>query len=253
MLLELQIQFCRAVLGGDTTEIVSQIRGDELPPAARLQIYRNHAVTTLGAALGATFPIVRRLVDARFFAYAAHEYLRGQPPYSRCLIEYGAEFADFLAGFDACKNVPYLADVARFEWGLKIAATMRERTPLAIDALAEVSPETAPCVSLCLQPSASYLASAWPIDVIWQANQLTVVPTIDLASGGVRIEIRRCGEGSAWQRLDAGAFTFRKALAAGVTLAAAAAAASAIDPPFDLETALDRIFSDGLAIGLDAC
>src|SRR5215467_3171746 len=68
MLLELQMQFRRAMLGGDTTEIVSKIREDELAPEARLQIYRNHVFATLGAALEGTFPTVCRLVDARFLA-----------------------------------------------------------------------------------------------------------------------------------------------------------------------------------------
>jgi hypothetical protein len=253
MLLEQQMQFCRALLGGDITEIVSKIRGDELAPAARLQIYRNHAFATFGAALEGTFPVVCRLVDARFFAYAAHEYLREYPPHSRCLIEYGAEFADFLAGFAPCKDLPYLADVARFEWALNRAATVRENTPLAIEALAEVPPERVPLLSLCLQPSASYLASIWPIDAIWQANRLTEVPTVDLASGGTSIEIRRSGEGSVWQLLDSGAFAFRGAAADRVTLTVAAATATATDPAFDLAAALARIFSDGLVIGLDAC
>jgi hypothetical protein len=75
-LLELQMQLRRAVLGGDAAEIAALIRGDGLDPAARLGIYRNHAFATLGAVLQGTFPVVCRLVDKRFFAYAAHEYLR---------------------------------------------------------------------------------------------------------------------------------------------------------------------------------
>ena len=116
-LLELQLQLRRVVLGGDTTELVGAIRGDGLNPAARLRIYRNHALTTLGAVLEGTFPVVCRLVDKRFFAYAAHEYLREHPPHSRCLIDYGADFADFLAAFEPCRDLPYLADVARFANG----------------------------------------------------------------------------------------------------------------------------------------
>jgi hypothetical protein len=121
-LLELQIQLRQAVLGGDTAEIVAAIRGDELDPAARIGIYRNHAFAILSASLRGTFPVICRLVDERFFAYAAHEYLREHPPRSRCLVEYGADFADFLADFEPCKALPYLADVARFEWALNIAA-----------------------------------------------------------------------------------------------------------------------------------
>jgi hypothetical protein len=177
-LLELQRQLRRAVLGGDTAALVAAIRGDGLDPAARLRIYRNHAFATLSAVLEGTFPVVCRLVDERFFAYAAHEYLRAYPPHSRCLVEYGAEFADFLVRFEPCKDLPYLPDVARFEWALNIAAMVREAAALPIEALAAVPREKAARLTVRLQPSASYFASRWPIDTIWQANQQSEVPTV---------------------------------------------------------------------------
>jgi hypothetical protein len=249
MLLELQMRLRRAVLGGDTGEIVAAIQGDGLDPAARLGIYRHHAFSTLGDALQATFPVVCRLVDKRFFAYAAHEYLREHPPHSRCLVEYGADFADFLVRFTPCEQLPYLPDVARFEWALNIAATVREETPLQAETLAAIPPEEAAYVSLRLQPSLSYFASSWPIDAIWQANKTDEVPTIDLASGGTSLEIRRASEAVAWRRLDPGTFVFRTALADGLVLAAAMAAATLRDPAFDLTAALWRVFAEGLAVG----
>jgi hypothetical protein len=248
MLLELQMRLRRAVLGGDTAEIVAAIQGDGLDPAARVGIYRHHAFATLGNALQGTFPVVCRLVDKRFFAYAAHEYLREHPPHSRCLVEYGADFADFLARFTPCENLPYLADVARFEWALNIAATVEEETPLQAEALAAVPAQQAAYVALRLQPSLSYFASPWPIDVIWQANKEDEVPPIDLRSGGASLEIRRSGDAVIWQRLDPGTFAFRTALADGLVLAAAMAAATLRDPAFDVTAALRRVFGDGLAI-----
>jgi hypothetical protein len=152
-LLELQTRIGGAVLGGDIAEIAEITEGDGLDPAARLAIYRNHALTTLGAALKATFPVVCRLVDERFFAYAAHEYLREHPPRSRCLVEYGADFPDFLAGFQPCKDLPYLADIAGFEWALHIAATVREAPSLQVDALATMPAARAASVEFRLQPS----------------------------------------------------------------------------------------------------
>ena len=247
-LLELQMRLRRAVLGGDTAEIVSAIQGDGLDPAARLGIYRHHAFTTLGDALQGTFPVVCRLVDKRFFVYAAHEYLREHPPHSRCLVEYGADFADFLAGFEPCQDLPYMADVARFEWALNIAATVREATPLQAEALAAVPAQKAPYVALRLQPSLSYFASPWPIDAIWQANKEDEVPPIDLAGGGTSLEIRRAGEAVAWRRLDPGTFAFRTALADGLVLAAAMAAATLRDATFDLTAALRHVFTEGLAV-----
>jgi hypothetical protein len=251
-LLELQLQLRRAVLGSEPTELVPNIREDGLPPAARLAIYRNHAVSTLGAVLRGAFPVVCRLVDGRFFAYATHEYLREHPPHSRCLVDYGADFADFLAGFEPCKHLPYLADVARFEWALNVAATIQEASPLSIAALAAVRPEEAARLVLCLQPSVSYFASRWPIDAIWQANQQNEVPTVDLASDGACIEIRRAGDTVAWRQLEPGLFAFRAALADGLALGSAVVAATMKDPAFDLATALERIFAEGLIVGFAA-
>ena len=249
MLLELQMRLRRAILGGDSGEIVAAIMGDGLDPAARVGIYRHHAFATLGDALQSTFPVVCRLVDKRFFAYAAHEYLREHPPHARCLAEYGADFADFLANFTPCEQLPYLADVARFEWGLNIAAKVREETALQAEALAAIPPREAAYVALRLQPSLTYLASPWPIDTIWQANQEDEVPSIDLSSGGTSLQIRRAGEAVAWGRLDPGTFGFRTALADGLVLAAAMSAATLKDPTFDLTQSLRQVFAEGLAVG----
>ncbi len=239
MLLELQLRLRRAVLGGDTAEIVAAIRGDGLDPAARLGIYRHHAFTTLGDALQAAFPVVCRLVDKRFF----------RPPHSRCLVEYGADFADFLARFKPCDDLPYLADVARFEWALNIAATVPEATPLAAETLAAVPAGQAAYVALRLQPSLSYLASPWPIDAIWEANKADEVPPIDLDSDGSILEVRRIGEAVSWRRLYPGTFKFRTALADGLVLVAAMSAATLTETAFDLTAALRLVFGDGLAVG----
>lgn len=248
---ELQIQLRQAVLGGATAEIVAAVQGDGLDPAARIGIYRNHAFATLGASLRGTFPVVCRLVDERFFAYAAHEYLREHPPHSRCLAEYGADFADFLAEFEPCKSLPYLADVARFEWALNIAASVREAAPLPPQALAGVQINEAAYLAFRLQPSLSYVISPWPIDAIWQANQENEVPLVDLASGGARLEIRRAGDVVTWLRLDSAIFAFRTALANGLVLAAATAAATLQDSAFDLAPALQHIVANGLAVAYD--
>ena len=248
MLLELQMRLRRAVLGGDTAEIVDAILGEGLDPAARVGFYRHHAFATLSDALQGTFPVVCRLVDKRFFAYAAHEYLRQHPPHSRCLVEYGADFADFLAGFAPREKLPYLADIARLEWALNIAATVREAIPLQVEALAAIPPGDAAYVAFRLQPSLSYFTSSWPIDTIWQANQKHEMPPIDLTSGGTSLEIRRAGEASAWRRLDPGTFAFRSALADGLVLVAAMSAATLKDPAFDVTSALRHIFAEELAV-----
>src|SRR5262245_5520911 len=98
-LCDLQAAFLSAMFGSEEPQLLETIVGDGLLPAARLQIYRHHVLTTLTDVLQATFPVICRLVDARFFRYVADVYIRQYPPAAPCLFEYGAHFPDFLATF----------------------------------------------------------------------------------------------------------------------------------------------------------
>ena len=37
------------------------------------------------------------------------------------LAEYGADFPAFIAGYEAARDLPYLADIARLDWALNLA------------------------------------------------------------------------------------------------------------------------------------
>src|SRR5213596_1403950 len=112
---ELQTLFKASLLAGDEEAVIQQIEGDGLDPRARLAVYRHHILTTLTAVLESAYPVVCRLVDRRFFAYAADAFIRRHPPTGPCLFEYGADLAPFLADFPACRHLVYLPDVARLE------------------------------------------------------------------------------------------------------------------------------------------
>jgi hypothetical protein len=247
---ELERDVRRALLGGDDAPARAAIRDDGLDARARLAIYRHHVVTTLTAALQATFPVVCRLVDERFFAYAADRYIQAEPPSGPCLFEYGAGFADFLAAFPPCRSLPYLADVARLEWAMERALHAPDATPLPIQAIKGAAPELAASLTFTLDPSVSLLLSPYPIDRIWRANQPDVPEpaVVDLAAGGARLEIRRRGDEVGFRALDPAVFAFRRVLASGADLTAATGAALAADPAFDLGRALAALFDDGLPI-----
>src|SRR5713226_3580259 len=127
---QLQSRMCSAVRGRYEPKLISLIESEGTAPEVRLRIYRNHANLTLTEALKATYPVVCRLVDERFFAYAAHEYVGATLPSGPCLSEYGASFPDFLATFPACRNLVFLSDVARLEWAFNLALHAAEAKPL---------------------------------------------------------------------------------------------------------------------------
>jgi hypothetical protein len=249
---DLQRGFRRALLERDEAALDQLILEDGLPTAERLAVYRNNVVSSLTTALKDVFPAVCRLVDERFFDYAAHAFLTARPPERPCLAEYGAGFADFLAGFPPCRELVYLPDVARLEWLIHAAAHAADAVPATPTALHGFAPGDTPRLTFRFQPSLALIASPWPIDRIWGANKPDGVAeeAIDIDAGGATLEVRRRDSEIAVRALPAANFAFRRVLHGGGQLEAAAEAAFAEDGDFDLARALVELFSDGLVLGV---
>ncbi len=246
---ELQADVRAALLGDDDRAAARRVAGDGLAPSARLAVYRHHVVASLTAALQATFPVVVRLVDARFFAYAADRYVRAEPPAGPCLFEYGATFPDFLAAFPPSRGLVYLPDVARLEWAMNAALHAPDAPPLTAGALRALPPDAHARLAPGLHPSVTLLESPWPVDRIWHANQPGAEPDarVDLDAGGVRLQIWRLGDEVVFRALTPAALAFRRALARERALAAAAAAALDADPAADLAALVrDALDEDAL-------
>ena len=245
---EMEARFARALLHNDMAALADVIETNGLEVAARVGVHRNTTMASLTDVLMTAFPVVRRLVDDRFFAYAADVFISSAPPRSACLDDYGAEFPSFIARFPACAGLPYLAAVAQLEWHLHIAARAVALTPLSAEVLALVAPERTVDLVLDFDPARAYLAANWPVSRIWLANQPEIgePAAIDLDAGAEHLEIVRGGD---VRLLDAATFIFRAELAAGKPLLAAAEAALQDHPAFDLTAELAALFADGAVTG----
>jgi hypothetical protein len=247
----LQRSIARSILGHKETATLAVIAADGLAPSARLQVYRHHYEISLTETLKAIYPVICRLVDSRFFAFAARIYIKAAPPRRACLHEYGADFPDFLEGFPPVQHLAYLPDVARLEQAINqslhspVAVALKDRD------FQQVLIADYPRLIFRLLPSLRYLETPWPVDRIWLANQEDANPAIDLLAGGTQLEIRQRGEEVVFCRLDAGEFELRRALLAGRTLEAAADLSFARDPQFDLTMALRRLFAEALIVKFD--
>jgi hypothetical protein len=252
---ELQAAFGRASLVGDEAGIDAgledAIAGDGLSPGARVAIYRHHVLDTLTGVLEVAYPVVSRLVHERFFAYAANQYVGACPPAGPCLSEYGASFPEFLEGFPPCRPLPYLPDVARLEWALHRARHAEDAIAINPAVLLDGRIDQLARATFRLHPAVSLLASPWPIDAIWRANQPDADPdlTVDLRRGRVQLEVRRDGDDVVFRALDAAGYAFRSSLGAGHALAEALGAARAMDSSFDLARTLRELFAADVLIG----
>ena len=247
---DLQAAIRDALLGGDTEAAARHIAPDGLDPEARLQIYGHHVIATLTAVLESTFPVVRRLVNARFFAYAADTFIRQHPPSEPCLVAYGDTFPEFLSVFPPCRAHAYLPDVARLEWAVHAARYAGEARPLDAARLSSMPVDTLPRLVFRLHPSVSFVSSSWPIDRIWQANQddASADEIVDLDGGGAHLEVRTVDGDVMLRTLTASRHAFRRALGDGCVLEHAAQAALEMDPDFDLTIEIHQLLRDEVPI-----
>lgn len=237
---ELQSAVAASILRGESAPLQPLVREAGIPFDRRLQVYRNNTFLSLTAALKTTFPVVCRLVDERFFNYAADAFIRERPPQAPCLSEYGSEFAEFLAAFPRAQPLKYLPDVARLEWAINEAYFAPNAPALDPGRIAAISHESYAELMFVMHPSCRLLVSDYPVDRIWWAHQPggDIESGIDVAARGCRLLIHRQGIDVRIATLDAAGFAFIAKLSEGRTLKDSYEASATVDNEFQLADAL---------------
>ena len=105
----LQNTVAQSVLGTPHFGLAALLERGRANPYRRLRVYRNNTRASLTATLMAVFPVTVRMVDERFFRYAASEFIRANPPREPRLVRYGANFPAFLRTFDGMGELPFVA------------------------------------------------------------------------------------------------------------------------------------------------
>lgn len=221
-LLEVQRAFARALLSADDAAVCPHIADEGFSAEERLRIYRNTCRATLVAALRLTYGAVERLVGADLFDVLAERYVAGYPARSGYLNDYGGQFAAFLAGLDAARWLPYLPDVARFEWALGVAANAPDAAVLSPTALLRFDAEDHAALRFEPHPSVSCLALSCPADQIADAvlsGDEAAMAEVDLAGGPVHLIVHRGAGGVENERLTPRAYEFAALLLSGEKLA----------------------------------
>ena len=219
-------------------------------PETRFAIYRNNVVFGLIEALGARFPVCRRLLGEECFDAAAALFARREPPRAAVLHEYGEGFAEFLEAFPPFADYDYLGDMARFEAALGRAYYARHARPLAPAALASLEPATLAGATLALHPSLQIVSSKRPVLSIWRAHQGDGEPEIASLERGEEALILRPDLDVETHLLPAGGRVFLTALLEENTVGEAIARALESDAGFDLAAMLSLLFSSRAIIAI---
>lgn len=245
----LQRDIAASALCDDSCGSEAHVRSDGIDAVRRLNVHRNNTTITLTEALGATFPVVRKLVGDEFFAFMARAFIRQSPPQPGPLFQYGGAFPAFIATFDAAASLPYLPDVARLEWARNRAYFAADVDPLDPRALSGIPEYALTSLTFRFHPSHRFVASAYPVDRIWQANQPgSEIPEVVL-SGDAKLLVVRHHRDVAQFTLSEGDFGFLISLATGQTVAVAAQSAGASN--VDVAALMGTLLSTGVFTGFE--
>ena len=116
---QLQLQFSEALLYKNDL-IKDQIKEKKnFTRSELLQVYRNSFVMGVTEALAITYLHTQALVGEEFFNSVTRAFILQTPPAENNIITYGEGFSDFLNTLPQLKEMPYIAEMASFEWLLE--------------------------------------------------------------------------------------------------------------------------------------
>jgi hypothetical protein len=246
MLTSFETSFAGALLDAEGSVPRNIVAHDAAIPQRRFAVYRNNVLAGLGRALKSRFPVVEKLVGEEFFAAMALAFVRQKPPHSPLLATYGDHFPSFIAAFEPARELPYLADVARIEAARTYAYHAADAVSVGADRFAKLDSNSVDDIRIDIHPSAGIVRSPYPIVTIWAMNsdEQELAPIDDWRREDAlvcrpRLEVQV-------RALPPGGAAFLLALAAGRPLGAAAEAALADDPDFDLTGNLAGLIGSGL-------
>ena len=109
-----------------------------------LAAYRANAGALAERALTAAYPTVAELLGDESFAGLARAFWQRQPPARGDIAQWGAALPAFLADEQALAEEPYLADVARLDWAVHLAASAADDSgvPSGLERLSDTDPST---------------------------------------------------------------------------------------------------------------
>ena len=188
-----------------------------------LRVHRNTVLAALSHALRLGFTAVDKLVGEAFFDRMAVEFARTQPPRAPQLDEYGSGFPVFIAGFPGTETLPYLRELAQFEWRFAELARCRAAPESSGPSLLLDG-----SVRLHFTAPLRLHAARYPVELLRAAilaDDATALASIDLSAGDYHYAMWRTEDGVNVRPLSAASARFLAAVYAGADGAAALAAA----------------------------
>ena len=137
----------------------------------RLNVYRNSIIGGRLAALRQIFPSVEKLIGEICFQQLAEQFIARYPSTNIRLNAMGAQYVAFIQDSDMLQEVPYLAEMAQFEWLWHQVFHGPTNQPINYDQLAIAIEQAGENIQLQRPLGARAFSSFYPLDKLWEMCQ----------------------------------------------------------------------------------
>jgi hypothetical protein len=135
----------------------------------RLGIYARAYNARLHEALESNFPAVAQLLGERDFTELTQKYIAAHDSRFFSIRYYGHALPCFLATQPSYRPVPFLADLARWEWMMAEVFDSADAEPICVSELAGRQPADWAALRFTFHPSVRLMQLSWNAPQMWQA------------------------------------------------------------------------------------
>jgi len=143
------------------------------PPEKQLSIYSYAYHARLEEVLANDYPAILVAIGEKYFHRLAKNYIEVHPSKFFNLRDFGAGLANFIANLiqqqTMWQEMPWLYELAIFEWSLGQAFDAADDNLLSEEDMAGIAPEAWPTLKFKLHSSVQRLDLKWNIIEMWQA------------------------------------------------------------------------------------
>ena len=129
----LQNQFQDYLLNSNPLFQNSIVNTKKIPAETRLAIYANAYRSRLIDALAANYPVLQAHLGCAQFEELGQAYLSAYPSLHRSIRWFGDQLTHFLCKNSCYKEIPYLGELAQFEWTLTLVFDATDSTILQME------------------------------------------------------------------------------------------------------------------------
>lgn len=158
---------------GNTLSTAWVSRGGRATPEIRLSVYIRAYVGRLREVLANDYPAVLAAIGEACFSRLADAYISANPSQYFSLRDFGRHFPGFVSSMQqqdaSLRDMPWLGELALFEWTLGEAFDAADIPVLTQQELAAIPCQAWPELRFAVHPSVHRLDLEWNIPEMWQA------------------------------------------------------------------------------------